>query len=89
MSYFLRIHYLKPILFQLYAVVLIPVPFPQVCEERLQFSLSENVKSNVLWGATVSETVTIRPWGEQTTDDSGDPLSVKDNKDTERFVLLH
>lgn len=38
---------------------------PQVCEERLQFSLSENVKTNVLWGSTVKDTVTLRPWGEQ------------------------
>ncbi|XP_061145047.1 uncharacterized protein lmtk3 [Syngnathus typhle] len=38
----------------------------QVCEERLQFSLSENVKTNVLWGATVKDTVTLRPWGEET-----------------------
>ncbi|KAM9782811.1 uncharacterized protein ACB057_015088 [Neosynchiropus ocellatus] len=42
----------------------------QVCEERLQFSLSENVKTNVLWGATVKDTVTLRPWGEQTSADS-------------------
>ncbi|XP_043971873.1 uncharacterized protein lmtk3 isoform X1 [Gambusia affinis] len=37
----------------------------QVCEERLQFSLSENVKTNMLWGSAVKETVTLRPWGEQ------------------------
>ncbi|KAG5856358.1 hypothetical protein ANANG_G00007150 [Anguilla anguilla] len=34
----------------------------QVCEERLQYSLSENVKKNVLWGATVSEAVVLHPW---------------------------
>ncbi|XP_053699686.1 uncharacterized protein lmtk3 isoform X1 [Synchiropus splendidus] len=42
----------------------------QVCEERLQFSLSENVKTNVLWGATVKDTVTLRPWGEETSANS-------------------
>ncbi|XP_018593913.2 uncharacterized protein lmtk3 [Scleropages formosus] len=36
----------------------------QVCEERLQYSLSENVKRNVLCGATVSEAVILRPWGD-------------------------
>ncbi|XP_077454103.1 uncharacterized protein lmtk3 [Stigmatopora argus] len=40
----------------------------QVCEERLQFSLSENVKTNVLWGATVKDAATLRPWGETTTE---------------------
>ncbi|KAF7227136.1 uncharacterized protein lmtk3 [Nothobranchius furzeri] len=44
----------------------------QVCEERLQFSLSENVKTNVLWGADVKETVTLRPWGEQETESSSE-----------------
>lgn len=44
----------------------------QVCEERLQFSLSENVKTNVLWGSTVKDTVTLRPWGEQITEDSAE-----------------
>ncbi|MFT7815892.1 serine/threonine-protein kinase LMTK3 [Arapaima gigas] len=36
----------------------------QVCEERLQYSLSENVRRNVLCGATVSEAVLLRPWGD-------------------------
>nr|XP_043890369.1 uncharacterized protein lmtk3 isoform X1 [Solea senegalensis] len=42
----------------------------QVCEERLQFSLSENVNTNVLWGATIKDTVTLRPWGEQISESS-------------------
>ncbi|XP_041963996.1 uncharacterized protein lmtk3 isoform X2 [Alosa sapidissima] len=37
----------------------------QVCEERLQYSLSENVQTNVLWGpATVSDSVVLRPWSD-------------------------
>ncbi|XP_008320881.1 uncharacterized protein LOC103387854 isoform X2 [Cynoglossus semilaevis] len=42
----------------------------QVCEERLQFSLSENVKTNVLWGETIKDTVMLRPWGEPITESS-------------------
>ena len=56
----------------------------QVCEERLQFSLSENVKTNVLWGATVKDTVMLRPWGEQITESSGELVTVKEQKD-ERY----
>lgn len=48
------------------------VVLPQVCEERLQFSLSENVKTNVLWGSTVKDTVTLRPWGEQIKEESAE-----------------
>ncbi|KAM4601199.1 uncharacterized protein lmtk3 [Polymixia lowei] len=55
----------------------------QVCEERLQFSLSENVQTNVLWGATVKDTVTLRPWREQNTDGSEEPASVEDRKEEE------
>ncbi|XP_062321871.1 serine/threonine-protein kinase LMTK3 isoform X2 [Osmerus eperlanus] len=57
----------------------------QVCEERLQFSLSENVKSNVLWGTTVSDTVTLRPWGDNTTEASEDPVTGNDRKAPERM----
>ncbi|XP_058874551.1 uncharacterized protein LOC117410024 isoform X2 [Acipenser ruthenus] len=35
----------------------------QVCEERLQFSLRENVNRNVLSGGCVTERVELRPWG--------------------------
>ncbi|KAI3361088.1 hypothetical protein L3Q82_013287 [Scortum barcoo] len=55
----------------------------QVCEERLQFSLSENVKTNVLWGATVKDTVTLRPWGEQITENSSELVTVKEQKEDE------
>ncbi|XP_041650180.1 uncharacterized protein lmtk3 [Cheilinus undulatus] len=55
----------------------------QVCEERLQFSLSENVKTNVLWGATVKDTVTLRPWGEQITETTSETLAVEDLKEDE------
>ncbi|XP_076826668.1 uncharacterized protein lmtk3 isoform X2 [Brachyhypopomus gauderio] len=34
----------------------------QVCEEKLQYSLSENVKTNVLWRSVASDSVTP-PWG--------------------------
>ncbi|KAM4736306.1 uncharacterized protein lmtk3 [Anableps anableps] len=46
----------------------------QVCEERLQFSLSENVKTNMLWGSAVKETVTLRPWGEQVEESCSGPV---------------
>ncbi|XP_077577621.1 uncharacterized protein lmtk3 [Stigmatopora nigra] len=52
----------------------------QVCEERLQFSLSENVKTNVLWGTTVKDAATIRPWGETMTDM---PATVEEQSPTE------
>lgn len=55
----------------------------QVCEERLQFSLSENVKTNVLWGATVKDTVMLRPWGEQITESSRELVTVKEQKEDE------
>nr|XP_046256120.1 uncharacterized protein lmtk3 [Scatophagus argus] len=55
----------------------------QVCEERLQFSLSENVKTNVLWGSTVKDTVMLRPWGEQITEDSTELVTVKEQKEDE------
>uniref|UniRef100_A0A3Q1FN57 non-specific serine/threonine protein kinase n=1 Tax=Acanthochromis polyacanthus TaxID=80966 RepID=A0A3Q1FN57_9TELE len=54
----------------------------QVCEERLQFSLSENVKTNVLWGSTVKDTVTLRPWGEQVAENSSE-LEEKDDESEE------
>ncbi|MEQ2264954.1 hypothetical protein XENORESO_000221, partial [Xenotaenia resolanae] len=53
----------------------------QVCEERLQFSLSENVKTNMLWGSAVKETVTLRPWGEQVKESCRGP--VEDQKEDE------
>ncbi|KAG9276361.1 hypothetical protein AMEX_G8673 [Astyanax mexicanus] len=36
----------------------------QVCEEKLQYSLSENVKTNVLWGSALTDSVILRPWGD-------------------------
>lgn len=56
----------------------------QVCEERLQFSLSENVKTNVLWGSTVKDTVTLRPWGEQITENSTEEVTVKEQEEDDR-----
>ncbi|XP_076592778.1 uncharacterized protein lmtk3 isoform X1 [Chaetodon auriga] len=55
----------------------------QVCEERLQFSLSENVKTNVLWGSTVKDTVMLRPWGEQITENSTELVTVKEQTEDE------
>ncbi|XP_049438500.1 uncharacterized protein lmtk3 isoform X2 [Epinephelus fuscoguttatus] len=55
----------------------------QVCEERLQFSLSENVKTNVLWGSTVKDTVMLRPWGEQITENSSELVTVEEQKEDE------
>ncbi|XP_034554039.1 uncharacterized protein LOC117823089 [Notolabrus celidotus] len=55
----------------------------QVCEERLQFSLCENVKTNVLWGATVKDTVTLRPWGEQIAENSKELVAVEQQKEDE------
>ncbi|XP_028984156.1 uncharacterized protein lmtk3 isoform X2 [Betta splendens] len=50
----------------------------QVCEERLQFSLSENVKTNVLWGTTVKDTAVLRPWGEPATESGGELVPVEE-----------
>lgn len=55
----------------------------QVCEERLQFSLSENVKTNILWGSAVKETVMLRPWGEHVKESCGGP--VEDQREDERY----
>ncbi|XP_042346517.1 uncharacterized protein lmtk3 isoform X1 [Plectropomus leopardus] len=55
----------------------------QVCEERLQFSLSENVKTNVLWGSTVKDTVMLRPWGEQIMENSSELVTVDEQKEEE------
>ncbi|KAF6739725.1 Serine/threonine-protein kinase LMTK3 [Oryzias melastigma] len=54
----------------------------QVCEERLQFSLSENVKTNVLWGSAVKDTVMLRTWGEQA-EESDELMSVRDQEEDE------
>lgn len=58
--------------------------FLQVCEERLQFSLSENVKTNVLWGSAVKDTVMLRTWGEQA-EESDELMSVRDQEEDERY----
>lgn len=56
-----------------------------MCEERLQFSLSENVKTNVLWGSTVKDTVTLRPWGEQIKESGAELVAVDEEKQEERY----
>ncbi|XP_077072610.1 uncharacterized protein lmtk3 isoform X2 [Siphateles boraxobius] len=55
----------------------------QVCEERLQYSLSENVQTNVLWGSTVSDSVILHPWGASTTSSSEESVSREDFQDNE------
>ncbi|XP_052435518.1 uncharacterized protein LOC127975462 isoform X1 [Carassius gibelio] len=55
----------------------------QVCEERLQYSLSENVKTNVLWGSTVSDSVILHPWGTSTTSSSEESFASKDFQENE------
>ncbi|XP_073728365.1 uncharacterized protein lmtk3 isoform X2 [Misgurnus anguillicaudatus] len=55
----------------------------QVCEERLQYSLSENVKTNVLWGSTVSDSVIIHPWGASTTSSPEESAVSRDTEDKE------
>ncbi|XP_051720272.1 uncharacterized protein lmtk3 isoform X1 [Ctenopharyngodon idella] len=50
----------------------------QVCEERLQYSLSENVQTNVLWGSTVSDSVILHPWGASTNSSSVESVAGKD-----------
>ncbi|KAM8870963.1 uncharacterized protein lmtk3 isoform 2-T2 [Spinachia spinachia] len=55
----------------------------QVCEERLQFSLSENVKTNVLWGSTVKDTGKLRPWGDQIKESSSELVTVVEQKEDE------
>ncbi|XP_011483662.1 serine/threonine-protein kinase LMTK3 isoform X2 [Oryzias latipes] len=54
----------------------------QVCEERLQFSLSENVKTNVLWGSAVKETVMLGTrWDQE--EESSELMSVRDQEEDE------
>lgn len=57
----------------------------QVCEERLQFTLSENVKTNVLWGTTASDTVTLRPWGEQIKENNAEVVTEDEGNQEERY----
>ncbi|XP_016131176.1 uncharacterized protein [Sinocyclocheilus grahami] len=56
----------------------------QVCEERLQYSLSENVKTNVLWGSKVSDSVILHPWGTSTTSSSEESVASEDFQENER-----
>lgn len=58
-----------------------------MCEERLQFSLSENVKTNVLWGNSIKDTVTLRPWGEQIAENSTEEVTAEEHEEEERYDL--
>ncbi|XP_066538759.1 uncharacterized protein lmtk3 isoform X2 [Hoplias malabaricus] len=55
----------------------------QVCEEKLQYSLSENVKTNVLWGSTLTDSVILRPWGDTNTTNDTDAAREKPSQDHE------
>ncbi|XP_017537298.2 uncharacterized protein si:dkey-40m6.8 [Pygocentrus nattereri] len=55
----------------------------QVCEEKLQYSLSENVKTNVLWGSALTDSVILRPWGDTSTATENDAAKEKASQDTE------
>lgn len=50
----------------------------------MQFSLSENVKTNVLWGNTMKDTVTLRPWGEQIAEKSTEEVTVEEQEEEKR-----
>lgn len=62
----------------------------QVCEEKLQYSLSENVKTNVLWGSTVTDSIILHPWGENhsvAADEAAGKDSAQDNKGSVSFSI--
>ncbi|XP_046702509.1 uncharacterized protein lmtk3 isoform X2 [Silurus meridionalis] len=55
----------------------------QVCEEKLQYSLSENVQTNVLWGSTMTDSVILRPWAETSAGALGEASSKEASVKTE------
>ncbi|KAM9487703.1 uncharacterized protein lmtk3 isoform 1-T1 [Clarias gariepinus] len=55
----------------------------QVCEEKLQYSLSENVQTNVLWGSTVTESVVLHPWAETSISTASDAANIQMSRGTE------
>ncbi|CAL9705648.1 unnamed protein product [Knipowitschia caucasica] len=60
----------------------------QVCEEHLQFSLSENVKTNMLLAETIKDTVDLQTWGEQVaevvqTESNGEVVNEEEEKSQE------
>ncbi|XP_072536006.1 uncharacterized protein lmtk3 isoform X2 [Salminus brasiliensis] len=55
----------------------------QVCEEKLQYSLSENVKTNVLWGSALTDSVILRPWGDTNLTTENDAAREKASLETE------
>ncbi|KAI4896903.1 hypothetical protein NFI96_031614, partial [Prochilodus magdalenae] len=58
----------------------------QVCEEKLQYSLSENVKTNVLWGSALTDSVILRPWGDNNIAAENDAAKEKASQDTESIT---
>lgn len=60
----------------------------KVCEEKLQYSLSENVQTNVLWGSTVTESVVLHPWAETSISTASDAANIQMSRGTERFVMF-
>ncbi|MCI4374280.1 hypothetical protein PGIGA_G00004530 [Pangasianodon gigas] len=55
----------------------------QVCEEKLQYSLSENVQTNVLWGSTITDRVILRPWAETSASTASDASNEEASMGTE------
>lgn len=44
------------------------------------------MKTNILWGTTVKDTVVLRPWGEQVTESSDElKVTMKEHKGDERY----
>lgn len=61
--------------------------FFKICEEKLQYSLSENVQTNVLWGSTVTDSVILHPWAETSAGAATDAANEEASMGTERFVV--
>lgn len=43
------------------------------------------MKTNVLWGSTVKDTVMIRPWSEQITENSSELVTVTEQNEDDRY----
>lgn len=59
----------------------------KVCEEKLQYSLSENVQTNVLWGSTITDSVILHPWAETSAGTATAATSEEASMRNERFVV--
>lgn len=59
----------------------------KVCEEKLQYSLSENVQTNVLWGSTITDSVILHPWAETNVGTATDAANEEALMETQRFAM--